>query len=482
MGSNKVGDELIDSILSEEDKEPSSFWGNSDSEEDLLDRDTFSSDDEEVNDLEEQSKLLESRREEDSGLAAEEEQSAMDDHEDLEINLKTDEGSAENLNQIRKRLENMLFVFSDFSLNRKKLEKDLSRKECLEIFISDIATLFGYSKEVVQILLDIFGPIECHQFIEASEQSRPVTIRANLLKTRMRELKQDLSARGAVVEHIGDWCPHGLHVLKSSVPIGATPQYLGGYYMLQSASSLCPVLALDVNEKDMRVIDMSAAPGGKTTHIGMLMRNTGVLVANDINKDRQKATLGNLHRMGIHNTLVVNYDGKDLPSHFSGFDRVLLDAPCSGLGVISRDPSIKVKKTMEDLENCSKDQKELILAAVDLCKVGGMIVYSTCSISIHENEDVISYVLRKRPGVVKLVETGLPAEFGVPGIKKWKGKQFPDDITKCKRFYPHVHNMDGFFIAKLEKVGNTTKANVTQKRKVEPKGKPKKMKRQRTKA
>jgi len=199
---------------------------------------------------------------------------------------------------------------------------------------------------------------------------------------------------------------------------------------------------------------MAAAPGGKTSYIAQLMKNSGVLMANDLKKERLKSLNANLHRLGVSNTVVVNYDGRKMPQLFNKFDRVLLDAPCSGLGVISRDPSIKVQKTREDVKKLSHLQKELIKAAIDCVdahsKTGGYIVYSTCSVSVEENEWVVDYALKTR--FVKLVEAGL--EVGEPGLTKHKEKRFHPTLNMTRRVYPHVHNMDGFFVAKLKKFAN----------------------------
>lgn len=100
--------------------------------------------------------------------------------------------------------------------------------------------------------------------------------------------------------------------------------------------------------------------------------------------------------MGLKNVIVTNYDGRKFPESLSNFDRVLLDAPCTGLGIISRDPSIKVTRTLKDIERASHLQKELLRSAIDKCKVGGYIVYSTCSIAVEENEEVVDYILKKR--------------------------------------------------------------------------------------
>lgn len=136
------------------------------------------------------------------------------------------------------------------------------------------------------------------------------------------------------------------------------------------------------------------------------------------------------------------------------FDRVLVDAPCSGLGVISKDKSIKQSRTVKDIEKNMKTQKQILLAAIDMTdatsKTGGIIVYSTCSVSLEENERVVQYALEKRD--VKLVDINL--KIGVNGFKRCGGYVFDDSMAKTKRIWPQMHQMDGFFIAKLKKVSN----------------------------
>jgi ribosomal RNA methyltransferase Nop2 len=170
-----------------------------------------------------------------------------------------------------------------------------------------------------------------------------VTIRTNTLRTRRRDLAQVLVNRGVNLEPIGKWTTDGLQVFESAVPIGATPEYLAGHYMLQAAASFLPVLALSPAPGE-RVLDMASAPGGKTTHMAAMMRNTGVVFANDATKARTKSLAANVHRLGCTNVVVCNYDGREFPKVIGGFDRVLLDAPCSGTGVISKDASVKVNK------------------------------------------------------------------------------------------------------------------------------------------
>lgn len=185
------------------------------------------------------------------------------------------------------------------------------------------------------------------------------------------------------------------------------------------------------------------------------MRNTGTIIANDLKPERQKATVANMHRLGVRNVITCCYDGRKLGKLWKNrFTKILLDAPCSGLGVISRDPSVKVQRTIKEVERCGVLQKELLLSAIDCLnykgKDGGIMVYSTCSVSVAENEDVVNYLLKKRD--VKLLNTGL--DFGKPGFTRYQQKRYHPSLALTRRFYPHVHNMDGFYVAKIQKLSD----------------------------
>jgi ribosomal RNA methyltransferase Nop2 len=355
-----------------------------------------------------------------------------------------------DLKAVKRRIQDVVEVLSKFAERR---EATRSRNEYLEVLEIDIAEYYGYNRDLVDLFLKLFNTSEALEWFESNETERPVVIRTNTLKTRRRELAQALLARGVNVEPLAKWSKVGLKVYESPVPIGATPEYLSGHYMLQSAASFLPVIALAPQQGE-RILDMCSAPGGKTSYIAQLMRNTGLLVANDLKAPRLNATVANLHRLGIKNTIVVNHNGKDFPKVMGGFDRILLDAPCSGLGVISRDVSIKVNRNAEELMKLSHLQKELLRAAVDSVdaksKTGGIIVYSTCSVSVEENETVVDYILKKRD--VKIVDCGLP--FGRPGLTRYQRQRFHPSVALSRRYYPHVHNTDGFFVCKFKKLSN----------------------------
>ncbi|KAJ7740709.1 NOL1/NOP2/sun family RNA met [Mycena maculata] len=362
--------------------------------------------------------------------------------------------SVPDVHTVQRRMRECVRILGKF---KRLAEEGRSRSEYIDQLVADIASYHGYNDFLAEKLFHLFPVAEAIEFFEANEVPRPVTIRTNTLRTRRRDLAQALVNRGVNLEPIGKWTNVGLQVFESSVPIGATPEYLAGHYMLQAASSFLPVIAL-APQPNERVLDMASAPGGKTTHIAALLQNTGVVFANDANKARTKSLTANVHRLGCKNVVVCSYDGREFPKVMGGFDRVLLDAPCSGTGVISKDASVKINKSERDFTLLSHLQKQLILCAIDSVspesKTGGYIVYSTCSVTIDENEAVVDYALRKRPNA-KLVETGL--EFGREGFTSFRGKKFAPSLSLTRRFYPHVHNMDGFYVAKF-KVERRSKA------------------------
>ncbi|KAH3679393.1 hypothetical protein WICMUC_001013 [Wickerhamomyces mucosus] len=432
-----------------------------DSEEDARERPMFSDDeDEDLDDLNAANmEALSAKLDEEAALEAEEAEEELIQSKTIQPRAKVlpteeelaleNQSGAKDLTVLRTRMIEIVKVLEDF---KRLAEVGTSRAEHTDRLLQDICDYFGYSRFLAEKLFNLFSPSEAMEFFEANEIARPITIRTNTLKTKRRDLAQTLVNRGVNLQPIGPWTKVGLQIFDSQVPIGATPEYLAGHYILQAASSFLPCMALAPEENE-RVLDMASAPGGKTTYLSALMKNTGCIFANDANKARTKSLIANIHRLGCTNTIVCHYDAREFPKVIGGFDRVLLDAPCSGTGVIAKDESVKTSRTEKDFIQIPHLQKQLLLSAIDSVDAnsptGGYIVYSTCSVMVEENEAVVDYALRKRPNV-KLVETGL--EIGKDGFTSFRGKTFNPKLSLTKRYYPHTYNVDGFYVAKLKKI------------------------------
>ncbi|KAL8202757.1 UNVERIFIED_CONTAM: rRNA (cytosine-C5-)-methyltransferase nop2, partial [Gekko kuhli] len=277
----------------------------------------------------------ENSEEEDDDEDEEKEPPKQDETQETDLQL-----NPPDLQLIHQRIKDNIEVLQNFGTKR---EEGRSRQEYLTLLRQDLAMYYSYSDFLIGKMMELFPLSELVDFLESNEVSRPVTLRTNTLKTRRRDLAQALINRGVNLDPLGKWSKTGLVVYDSSVPIGATPEYLAGHYMLQGASSLLPVMALAPQENE-RILDMCCAPGGKTSYIAQLMKNTGVILANDSNVERLQSVVGNLHRLGVTNVVVSRCDGRQFPKVLGGFDRVLLDAPCSGTGVIAKDPTVKTNK------------------------------------------------------------------------------------------------------------------------------------------
>lgn len=463
--SEEEGDELSDEESDAEEQADAVKIGSlndlsEDEDDDDNMEDNFASDKEEESDNEEEdedllpiereNRKLRKQQEEEEKLADEELKLNIENQEKFIFPDQKSEEEVKNLQDVQQRIRDLVSVLSDFS---KQRDGEHSRSEYMELLKKDLCTYYSYNEFLMERFMQLFALNELLEFLEATEVQRPLTIRTNSLKTRRRDLAQALINRGVNLDPIGKWSKVGLVIYSSQVPLGATPEYLAGHYIIQGASSLLPVMALAPQENE-RILDMAAAPGGKASHIAAIMKNTGVLFANDLNKERIKAVVGNFHRMGIVNSVITSLDGRKFCDIMKGFDRVLLDAPCSGTGIIAKDPSVKTSKDEQDIQRCYNLQRELLLSAIDCVNAnsstGGYIVYSTCSVLPEENEWVIDYALKKRN--VKLVDTNL--EFGTEGFVHYRHFRFHPSLKLTKRFYPHTHNMDGFFVAKLRKFSN----------------------------
>ncbi len=271
----------------------------------------------------------------------------------------------------------------------------------------------------------------------------PSYLRIVLLKSSVDRILSLLSCEGVELEPTPvKW----FYRVTSSSELGRLKAYHLGLIYPQTLSSALPVLALDPRPGDM-ILDLCAAPGGKTTYMAQLMEEQGIIVANDRKFARITALTANIKRLGITNTLVTFFRGEQFPLEYK-FDKVLVDAPCSGEGkycIGDRGDALFRKGRATNLPAI---QKGILKRAFDLLRPGGVLVYSTCTFNPEENEEVLTYLLGKRDAEV--VEWDPPLQFHA-GLTEFEGKQYDPRCRRCKRFYPHQTGTVGFFVAKVVK-------------------------------
>jgi NOL1/NOP2/sun family putative RNA methylase len=307
-----------------------------------------------------------------------------------------------------------------------------------------LAKEFGYKVFMVERYLALFGE-ETEQFLRGNDVTLPKTIRVNTLAISVPEEVTRLTSKGFKLAPV-EGLSYAYHVLESPFTVGATPEYLLGHYMLQSPASMWAVETL-IPKRSQTVVDMCAAPGGKTTLIAQFMENQGVLLATDISRNRVRSLRSNLSRMRVENSLVMRIDAARLAELGIQADAVLLDAPCTGEGLIPVDPSRKQSRTPEDIVTMANVQQKLILAGSQLLREGGVMVYSTCSFAPEENEAIIDFALENCS--LRVIEMDLP--FGDPGLTSFFGVDVDNSLRNARRFYPFKHQMEGFFICRMIK-------------------------------
>ena len=248
--------------------------------------------------------------------------------------------------------------------------------------------------------------------------------------------------------------------------VGKTLEFALGKYYIQSLSSMIPPLILNPTEKDL-TLDLCAAPGSKTTELSEIMNNRGTLIANEISVPRLRSLVHNLDKLNAVNVGILNFKGELLSKIFNEyFDKILVDAPCSALGIIQKKEEVSRWWNAKQMEKISNLQLRLLISAIKMAKIGGEIVYSTCTLTFVENELVLQKVLEKYP--VELVEIELPVA-SKSAFTKYEGKNLTDELKKARRIFPWEINSEGFFIAKLVKVAQTEakKTEIPNKKNVE---------------
>ncbi|PZN13352.1 MAG: RNA methyltransferase [Bacillota bacterium] len=299
--------------------------------------------------------------------------------------------------------------------------------------------------------LERYRPIidDWNAFLEYLSRPQPATLRVNRLKADPAWVRARLAERGFHLEPY-DWYPDLLRVERGPHSPGQTLEHWLGYFYLQEAAAAVPVLALDPQPGE-RVLDLSAAPGGKTTQMAERMGDEGLIVANDADARRLGALQHNVSRLGITAVAVTRVDGRRFPLGVP-FDRVLVDAPCTAEGNARRSGRARRGAKLHQIRRLASIQVSLLRRGLTLVREGGVVVYSTCTFAPEENEAVVDEVVRAAGGavVVEPLPPGLP---GAPGVTAWEGRRFVPEVELCRRIYPHHLDSGGMFVARLRRVG-----------------------------
>jgi tRNA (cytosine49-C5)-methyltransferase len=304
------------------------------------------------------------------------------------------------------------------------------------------------------------------KYLESLKTTPPKSIRCNTLKISVKDLKKRLEEKGWDLKQPFKSNPEIITIQNTLEPgeLGKTLEHLLGYYYIQEIASMLPVIALDPKPNQM-ILDLCASPGSKTTQIASQMENTGAIIANDLQLGRIKILASNLERSGVANTIITKKDGfslcqklkllapkdvnekNDLVPYL--FDKILVDAPCSGEGTLRTAPRTAKMWNIHSVRSLSKIQKSLLRSAFDVLKVGGELVYSTCTHAPEENEAVVDFFLKNFD--VKIQKINIPIKSGKI-ITKWQDEEYLEDVKYSCRVYPHEYNTEGFFLAKFKKL------------------------------
>ncbi|NMA65925.1 MAG: NOL1/NOP2/sun family putative RNA methylase [Clostridiaceae bacterium] len=287
---------------------------------------------------------------------------------------------------------------------------------------------------------------EYDKFIDSFDEPRNSGFRVNTLKTSVDECLNVLNIDPDPIP----WEPQGFYYHVKEISLGKHPLYHAGLYYIQEPSAMMPANAL-MPKPGEKVLDLCAAPGGKTVQIGNKMNNQGLLVTNDISPKRVKALVKNVELMGLSNTFVVNESPKRLAEIYPEFfDRILLDVPCSGEGMFRKDREAVRSYNKFKSEECVVLQREIFDSAFAMLKPGGVIVYSTCTFNPDENERNIEYFINKYDLEVDKIE---PVGGFEPARAEWTLLTLSQSVSGGVRLWPHKARGEGHFVCRLIKKG-----------------------------
>ncbi len=313
--------------------------------------------------------------------------------------------------------------------------------------------MINLSENIYNYLSSLYGKEAADQYDEFAGSEPRKYIRVNRLKSSPEPLKILLEENYGIKTEIVPDVPGALLIKEDKDGlIGKTIEHICGLYYIQSLSSMLPPLVLDPTENDI-VLDLCAAPGSKTTELAELMNNRGMLISNEIQNDRLRMLVYNIERMSLVNTGVIHSKGELLSKVYADhFDKVLVDAPCSGLGIVQKKGEVGDWWSIQRAEGLGELQLRLLIAAVKMTRPGGEIVYSTCTLTVEENEMVLDTVLRKYP--VEVIDINLPFK-AEDGIISYNDITLNPGLKKARRILPWQSGSEGFFIIKLKKTGET---------------------------
>ena len=282
------------------------------------------------------------------------------------------------------------------------------------------------------------------EFAKSINEPLKQSFRVNTLKAEKEEVLDKLKTYDSKIEKV-KWNNNAF--VSNFTNLGSCIEHFAGQIYIQELTSMIPPLVARDVIKDNRIIDCCAAPGSKTTQIADLMQNKGHIIANDSRHRRIKSLRGNLDRLGVTNTTVSLRDFKSFPN--TKAELYLVDAPCSSEGTIRKKNVVARRWKEKDYERFSNLQKGLLKKACQMAPKGSTIVYSTCTFSPDENENVVSEIVTEESVVLKRINlNGLVAN---KGVTEWNGKEYDKEVEKCMRIWPQHNNTDGFFVARMEK-------------------------------
>jgi NOL1/NOP2/sun family putative RNA methylase len=288
-------------------------------------------------------------------------------------------------------------------------------------------------------------------WLEFSRKEPPNSIRCNTLKIKPQELRKRLEEKGWKISQQWPDYPEAMIIENTLNPgeIGKATEHLLGYYYVQEVSSMLPALALEPKPNEL-VLDLCAAPGSKTTQMAAMMNNSGTIIANDKDIGRILILASNLERCGCTNAVITRNDAVQLCERLAKtnikFDKILLDLPCSGEGTIRSSPKTFLMWNIKMINKLSRLQRKIASSAVQLLKPDGTLVYSTCTHSPEENEEVVSFLVERFNMQVEKIN--LPVKCR-PGLQEWEGEKFQEGTENSCRIYPQDNDTEGFFVAKL---------------------------------